>query len=99
MIYLIFKYIKGNCDNIPPGYEAVSLIEALNGPCIPRQPPAAIPDLVETPDSEPAMQQAAQILNRHSDRTPNKSKDIDNNAPEVTVLLTITLSLKTIKGV
>nr|CAI5838141.1 unnamed protein product [Callosobruchus analis] len=53
----------GSCDNIPPGYEAVSLIEALNGPCIPRQPPSAMPDLVETPENEHAIQ-AAQILNR-----------------------------------
>ncbi|KAF5271935.1 hypothetical protein FQA39_LY07952 [Lamprigera yunnana] len=73
----------GSCDNIPPGYEAVSLIEALNGPVMPRQPPAAIPDLVETPDNEPAVQ-AAQILNRHTtERTPIKSgKDTDLQAPE-----------------
>ncbi|KAF5307905.1 hypothetical protein FQR65_LT06472 [Abscondita terminalis] len=72
----------GSCDNIPPGYEAVSLIEALNGPVMPRQPPAAVPDLVETPDNEPAIQ-AAQILNRHNDRTPVKSgKDSDLQAPE-----------------
>nr|CAI5838142.1 unnamed protein product [Callosobruchus analis] len=57
----------GSCDNIPPGYEAVSLIEALNGPCIPRQPPSAMPDLVETPENEHAIQ-AAQILNRQCDR-------------------------------
>lgn len=73
----------GSCDNIPPGYEAVSLIEALNGPVIPRQPPAAVPDLVETPDNEPAIQ-AAQILNRHiAERTPIKSgKDMDPTTPE-----------------
>ncbi|KAL1514051.1 hypothetical protein ABEB36_003374 [Hypothenemus hampei] len=54
-----------NCDNIPPGYEAVSLIEALNGPCLPRQPPSALPDLVESPENENAIQ-AARILNRQS---------------------------------
>ncbi|XP_017779851.1 PREDICTED: E3 ubiquitin-protein ligase MGRN1 isoform X2 [Nicrophorus vespilloides] len=56
---------SGNCENIPPGYEAVSLIEALNGPCIPRAPAATMPDLVETPENETAIQ-AAQILNRQS---------------------------------
>lgn len=63
-----------SCDNIPPGYEAVSLIEALNGPCSPRQPPSAMPDLVETPENEHSIQ-AAQILNRQCDRsTPTKSR-------------------------
>jgi hypothetical protein len=77
----------GSCDNIPPGYEAVSLIEALNGPCIPRQPPSAMPDLVETPDSEHAIQ-AAQILNRSTDRTPLKGKGSDPTTPEYGVLMT-----------
>ncbi|XP_060528023.1 probable E3 ubiquitin-protein ligase MGRN1 [Cylas formicarius] len=63
----------GSCDNIPPGYEAVSLIEALNGPCLPRQPPSAMPDLVETPENEHAIQ-AAHVLNRQSDRTSPPSK-------------------------
>lgn len=66
---------EGVCDNIPPGYEAVSLIEALNGPCQPRQPPSAMPDLVETPESENAIQ-AAQILNRHVDRSSSKSRNL-----------------------
>ncbi|XP_050303671.1 probable E3 ubiquitin-protein ligase MGRN1 [Anthonomus grandis grandis] len=57
-----------SCENIPPGYEAVSLIEALNGPCQPRQPPSAVPDLVESPENEHAIQ-AALVLNRQS---PNK---------------------------
>ncbi|KAI5719188.1 hypothetical protein M8J76_006490 [Diaphorina citri] len=29
-------------DNIPPGYDAVSLIEALNGPCAVRHPPLVV---------------------------------------------------------
>lgn len=42
-----------------------------------------MPDLVETPDNEPAMQ-AAQILNRHSDKTPVKNKDSkEATTPEV----------------
>lgn len=41
-----------------------------------------MPDLVETPDNEPAMQ-AAQILNRHSDKNSSKTKDIDATTPEV----------------
>lgn len=68
----------GNCENIPIGYEAVSLIEALNGPCIPRAP-AAMPDLVETPENESAIQ-AAKILNGQP--TKGKSVKEDSNAPE-----------------
>ncbi|XP_019877959.2 probable E3 ubiquitin-protein ligase MGRN1 [Aethina tumida] len=75
----------GSCDNIPPGYEAVSLIEALNGPCTPRQPPSAQPDLVETPENENAIQ-AAQLLNRQCDRvTPSKNRGGETsslNSPE-----------------
>lgn len=41
-----------------------------------------MPDLVETPDNEPAMQ-AAQILNRHTEKTPGKSKDMEATTPEV----------------
>lgn len=43
-----------------------------------------MPDLVETPENEPAMQ-AAQILNNHSiERTPSKSsKDNESGTPEV----------------
>lgn len=71
-----------SCDNIPPGYEAVSLIEALNGPVQPRQPPSAMPDLVETPENEHAIQ-AAQILNRQCDRsTPTKNRGSDTNGPD-----------------
>ncbi|XP_056633751.1 E3 ubiquitin-protein ligase MGRN1 isoform X1 [Diorhabda sublineata] len=72
----------GSCDNIPPGYEAVSLIEALNGPCAPRQPPAVVmPDLVETPENEHAIQ-AAQILNRQCERgTPTKKRGGSLDSP------------------
>jgi hypothetical protein len=41
-----------------------------------------MPDLVETPDSEHAIQ-AAQILNRSTDRTPLKGKGSDPTTPEV----------------
>lgn len=52
----------------------MSLIEALNGPCSPRHPPSAMPDLVETPENEHSIQ-AAQILNRQCDRsTPTKNR-------------------------
>lgn len=52
----------------------MSLIEALNGPCSPRQPPSAMPDLVETPENENSIQ-AAQILNRQCERTtPTKTR-------------------------
>ncbi|ENN71682.1 hypothetical protein YQE_11606, partial [Dendroctonus ponderosae] len=52
-----------NCDNVPPGYEVVALIEALNGPCQPRQPPSAIPDLIESPDNESSAE-TVYVLNR-----------------------------------
>ncbi|KAG5865808.1 hypothetical protein JTB14_029188 [Gonioctena quinquepunctata] len=79
----------GSCDNIPPGYEAVSLIEALNGPCTPRQPPSAMPDLVETPENEHAIQ-AAQILNRQCDRmTPSKNRSTESSGPDYGVSVMI----------
>lgn len=67
----------------------MSLIEALNGPCMPRQPPSAMPDLVETPENEHAIQ-AAQVLNRQCDRnTPTKSRNGECSSPEygVSVLM------------
>ncbi|KAJ8913857.1 hypothetical protein NQ315_003766 [Exocentrus adspersus] len=62
----------GSSDNIPPGYEAVSLIEALNGPCTPRHPPSAMPDLIETPKNEHT--QGVQMLNRKSDHNSPVAK-------------------------
>jgi hypothetical protein len=57
-------FLQGSCENIPAGYEAVSLIEALNGPCPTRPLPAAPPlDVAETPDQEVAAQ-AVEMLNR-----------------------------------
>lgn len=41
-----------------------------------------MPDLVETPDNEPAMQ-AAQILNRHMEKTSAKDKALEATTPEV----------------
>lgn len=64
---------EGSCEHIPAGYEAVSLIEALNGPCTIR--PAACVDMAETPNSESAVQ-AAEMLNRSnntSEENPKKS--------------------------
>lgn len=51
-----------------------------------------MPDLVETPDNEPAMQ-AAQILNRHSEKTPNKNKDMEATTPEVRNLKVFIMSM------
>ncbi|XP_044731665.1 probable E3 ubiquitin-protein ligase MGRN1 isoform X2 [Chrysoperla carnea] len=68
----------GSCANIPAGYEAVSLIEALNGPCVPRQPPSAPCELIETPENESSIQ-AAEILNRSNlDRTSIKGSPKDS---------------------
>lgn len=56
--------LQGSCENIPAGYEAVSLIEALNGPCPNRSVPTVPPlDVAETPDQEVAFQ-AVEVLNR-----------------------------------
>ncbi|CAH0382842.1 unnamed protein product [Bemisia tabaci] len=72
-------------DNIPPGYEAVSLIEALNGPHATRPNPP-LDSMAETPDSE-TNGQAAQILNRSnidcSTLKSNKSKLNSSDASEV----------------
>ncbi|KAJ9574376.1 hypothetical protein L9F63_025977, partial [Diploptera punctata] len=72
---------EGSCENIPAGYEAVSLIEALNGPCPTRSVPMAPPlDVAETPDQEVAVQ-AAEVLNRSSmERTPSSLKQ--TSSPE-----------------
>ncbi|KAL7307725.1 hypothetical protein TKK_0000400 [Trichogramma kaykai] len=74
---------EGSCENIPAGYEAVSLIEALNGPYTPR---ATIlpPESPETPDTDTASAtQAAEVLNRSTERTPVSkhalSKDSDSS--------------------
>ncbi|XP_020281991.1 RING finger protein 157 [Pseudomyrmex gracilis] len=61
---------EGSCENIPPGYEAVSLIEALNGPYTPRTAIIA-PESPDTPDTDTASAiQAAETLNRSAERTP-----------------------------
>ncbi|XP_071567378.1 E3 ubiquitin ligase Rnf157 [Temnothorax nylanderi] len=61
---------EGSCENIPSGYEAVSLIEALNGPYTPRTVIIA-PESPDTPDTDTASAiQAAETLNRSTERTP-----------------------------
>ncbi|RLU16985.1 hypothetical protein DMN91_011054 [Ooceraea biroi] len=61
---------EGSCENIPSGYEAVSLIEALNGPYTPRTAIIA-PESPDTPDTDTASAiQAAETLNRSGERTP-----------------------------
>lgn len=61
---------EGSCENIPSGYEAVSLIEALNGPYTPRTAIIA-PESPDTPDTDTASAiQAAETLNRSAERTP-----------------------------
>ncbi|XP_033231298.1 E3 ubiquitin ligase Rnf157 [Belonocnema kinseyi] len=74
---------EGSCENIPSGYEAVSLIEALNGPYTPRATvlPSESPD---TPDTDTASAiQAAEVLNRSAERTPVSkhvaAKDADSS--------------------
>lgn len=75
---------EGSCENIPSGYEAVSLIEALNGPYIPRTAVVA-PETPDTPDTDTASAiQAAETLNRSAERTPVSkhvsSKEVDISA-------------------
>ncbi|KAG5337432.1 RN157 ligase, partial [Acromyrmex charruanus] len=61
---------EGSCENIPSGYEAVSLIEALNGPYTLRTTIIA-PESPDTPDTDTASAiQAAETLNRSAERTP-----------------------------
>ncbi|XP_018372892.1 PREDICTED: RING finger protein 157 [Trachymyrmex cornetzi] len=61
---------EGSCENIPSGYEAVSLIEALNGPYTLRTAIIA-PESPDTPDTDTASAiQAAETLNRSAERTP-----------------------------
>lgn len=56
---------QGSCENIPAGYEAVSLIEALNGPYTPRAT-VLPPESPDTPDTDTASAtQAAEVLNRY----------------------------------
>ncbi|XP_032513495.2 E3 ubiquitin-protein ligase MGRN1 [Danaus plexippus] len=52
----------GSMENIPAGYEPVSLIEALNGPAARPRPPPAAP-AIASPDTDTASQ-AAEVLNR-----------------------------------
>ncbi|XP_041977677.1 E3 ubiquitin-protein ligase MGRN1 isoform X2 [Aricia agestis] len=59
----------GSMENIPAGYECVSLIEALNGPA-PRRPPAPA---MASPDTDTASQQAAEALNRGLERSSSTS--------------------------
>ncbi|CAH2074658.1 unnamed protein product, partial [Iphiclides podalirius] len=53
----------GSMENIPAGYEPVSLLEALNGPAARARPPPAPAPAIASPDTDTASQ-AAEILNR-----------------------------------
>ncbi|KAJ8681190.1 hypothetical protein QAD02_016977 [Eretmocerus hayati] len=69
----------GSCENIPAGYETVSLIEALNGPYTPR---AIIfnPESPDTPDTDTASAtQAAEILNRATERNSVSKHSLSKN--------------------
>ncbi|CAH2240384.1 jg2993, partial [Pararge aegeria aegeria] len=61
--YTVASPPDGSMENIPAGYEPVSLIEALNGPPPARvRPPPAAP-AIASPDTDTASQ-AAEVLNR-----------------------------------
>lgn len=47
--------VQGSMENIPPGYEPVSLIEALNGPHAPSSAPKLHP-AIASPDTDTASQ-------------------------------------------
>lgn len=74
------------CENIPAGYTAVSLIEALNGPAMPTV--RTIITNVESqdlPDSNETAVQAAEILNRKQPSPKDigeKKEKINQNTPE-----------------
>ena len=55
VIYLIMICLQGSMENIPAGYEPVSLIEALNGPPPPRTRPPVAP-AIASPDTDTASQ-------------------------------------------
>lgn len=60
------------CDNIPPGYEPVSLLEALNGPHPARALPAPrLAPAIASPDTDTASQVPAALTppHRHSNIT------------------------------
>ncbi|XP_014245790.1 probable E3 ubiquitin-protein ligase MGRN1 isoform X2 [Cimex lectularius] len=62
---------EGSSENIPSGYEGVSLIEALNGPTTMRPPATLHLESLEDPDLEIP----THLLNRSSlERTPKTSK-------------------------
>ncbi|KAK9512171.1 hypothetical protein O3M35_000650 [Rhynocoris fuscipes] len=72
---------EGSCENIPAGYEGVSLIEALNGPTSvrPSVPPLHLDSIDQEHDHEPSPQPPSQHLrnSRSSlDRTPKSCKMI-----------------------
>ncbi|RZF45308.1 hypothetical protein LSTR_LSTR011124 [Laodelphax striatellus] len=54
---------EGSCENIPAGYEAVSLIEALNGPC--QRTTLTSVEPTDASDADASVQ-AADVLNRSS---------------------------------
>ncbi|KAL1451382.1 hypothetical protein WDU94_005765 [Cyamophila willieti] len=66
-------------DNIPSGYDAISLIEALNGPCAVRHPPlvVSLDPLAENPDH----QTAGQMLNRRASAAA--VAEVNCTAPEI----------------
>lgn len=72
-----------NAENIPPGYIAVSLIEALNGP---PQISASIKSQLDVVGTEPietdSIKSAAEALNRCDDTTNDKIRNTkDKNIP------------------
>lgn len=66
------------CEHIPPGYESVSLIEALNGPClrVRTTPPQT------TPESEPAGRRSRKSL-----ESPDYEESIPPSEVRMSVLL------------
>ncbi|XP_011506152.1 PREDICTED: RING finger protein 157 [Ceratosolen solmsi marchali] len=70
---------EGSCENIPAGYEAVSLIEALNGPYTPRAT-VLPPESPDTPDTDTtSATQAAEVLNRSTERTPISKQSLQKD--------------------
>uniref|UniRef100_A0A8D8R8Y3 RING-type E3 ubiquitin transferase n=1 Tax=Cacopsylla melanoneura TaxID=428564 RepID=A0A8D8R8Y3_9HEMI len=83
---------EASSDNIPSGYDAISLIEALNGPCAVRHPPmvVSLDPLAENPDH----QTAGQLLNRRAsgerggkksggDEKGGVASEVNGAAPEI----------------
>lgn len=88
-----------NVENVPPGYVAVSLIEALNGPPQNSTSIKSQLDMVGTDSHDTdSIKGAAEALNRCDDNDKTRSTKDKNIPPEVSVFAVIICLLTDIKN-